>query len=761
MARSVALHPNHKETVRRALECNGFLTQGDLAANLEIALSTVNNFFTCKKVSISKFEQICETLNLDKREITQPIQVNQQLFNPVLFNAETWVGRESIVNTQLANLKGETRLLWITGISGIGKTTLGECLASQAWGSNPSFQWIYVEILDGQSPDFATGAAYLLTQMGEPELDPQECNDPKRLSERLVRKLQTHPYWIQLDSLERLLNSKGSTSTEFADNHWALFFRHCMTAQNFASHLILTAQAFPSSLAEFSDRYPNVWSEIRLGGLAEEEERLDFFKKRDVNMDASTNRDILNRIAQIYEGHPLVLKVIAEEIREEFASDVSRYWQTNQTEFEQVARDLNTTRLDERLYNDALDKKVRERIRKSLKQLPKDALDLICCCSVFRRPVPMLFWLEMIEGSNPQQQKAAYRVLSDRALIEREGHHQNQPLIRLHNLIRDVAYDLLKADNLTWQQAECKAAHLWLTEYRPAIDAPKLEIVRGYLEAIAHYCNMEDWDMIADLVNTEIERGKSLDCQLFVWSYYREFLLLQSQLLSIAQRLEDSQQERCALNQLGNAYHALGNYEQSIDFYQSSLTIVREMGDRQGEGRILGNLGMAYNRLGKYEKAIGLYHQSLNISRKIDDLQGEGITLGNLGSLYFYRGQYEDAISFYQQHYIIECKIGDRQGEGIALANLGEAELKVEQYSESFTHNQLALEIFREIGDRASESATLKNLAELHQALGKIEKAQHYCHQALALATELGIPLAAECEALLQTLEISSEAQQS
>jgi hypothetical protein len=46
-------------------------------------------------------------------------------------------------------------------------------------------------------------------------------------------------------------------------------------------------------------------------------------------------------------------------------------------------------------------------------------------------------------------------------------------------------------------------------------------------------------------------------------------------------------------------------------------------------------------------------------------------------------------------------------------------------------------------------------LAELHQALGEVEVAQQYCQQALALATELGIPLAAECEALL--LKINEE----
>ncbi len=60
--------------------------------------------------------------------------------------------------------------------------------------------------------------------------------------------------------------------------------------------------------------------------------------------------------------------------------------------------------------------------------------------------------------------------------------------------------------------------------------------------------------------------------------------------------------------------------------------------------------------------------------------------------------------------------------------------------------------IFREIGDRDFEAKALKNLAELHKALGNIEMARQYCQQALELATELGIPIAAECEALMKSL---------
>jgi tetratricopeptide (TPR) repeat protein len=96
----------------------------------------------------------------------------------------------------------------------------------------------------------------------------------------------------------------------------------------------------------------------------------------------------------------------------------------------------------------------------------------------------------------------------------------------------------------------------------------------------------------------------------------------------------------------------------------------------------------------------------------------------------------------------IAREIGDRTGEGVALANVGETQRKLERYPESLTHNHTALEIFREIGYRLGEIEALKNLAELHQAWGEVEVARQYCQQTLALATELGIPLVAECEAL-------------
>jgi len=234
---------------------------------------------------------------------------------------------------------------------------------------------------------------------------------------------------------------------------------------------------------------------------------------------------------------------------------------------------------------------------------------------------------------------------------------------------------------------------------------------------------------------------------------YEEAIDFYQQRLTIAREIGDRQGEGNALGNLGVAYNSLGRYEEAIDFHQQYLTIAREIGDRLGEGTALGNLGIAYHSLGRYEEAIDFHQQYLTIAREIGNRLGEGTALGNLGNAYNSLGRYEEAIDFHQQSLTITREIGDRQGEGVGLVNMGTTQLKLEQYSESLTNNQAALDIFQEIGSREGEAEALKNLAELHHALGAIDLARQYCQQALVLAIELGIPLAAECEALQLKLD--------
>ncbi|WP_416669401.1 tetratricopeptide repeat protein [Egbenema bharatensis] len=447
---------------------------------------------------------------------------------------------------------------------------------------------------------------------------------------------------------------------------------------------------------------------------------------------AGRDGDYLRRIGKLYAGHPLVLRVIAEDIKRT-GGNIERYWRQGGFAEQEAHRPAKFSRR-------RLQLEVKQRVSEALARLPEDALQLLCCASVYRRPVPASFWFALRPERNEAQQQATLNLLQARSFAEEDweaeswyGADADIPL-RQHNLIRSVTYERLKADPVTWQMAERQAAERWLTAYEPDPDAPGLEKLRGYLEALHHYCELEDWDKASQIYTYQIpSTNQALHWQLLIWGYYKELVAVSSKL---ADKIT-SQTKRLCLNQIGNAYYSLGNVKQSIEYYQQALNFTRQTGDRQGEGNALGNLGNAYRSLGNYRQAIDFHQQHLTITREIGDRGGEGNALGGLGNAYDSLGNYPQAIDYYQQWLTIAREIGDRQGEGKALGGLGNAYDSLGNYPQAIDFHQQNLTIAREIGDRQGEGRALGNLGIAYYRLGNYPQAIDYYQQHLTIAQEI------------------------
>lgn len=462
MPRSVALHPDHRQTVVLALERNGFLTQGDLAAHLEIALSTVSNFCRGVRVSIAKFEEISAALGLEPRDLmlakgglhNTALQDDAGL--PLTFYAydEGWVGREVLVAELAAQMQGHCRLLIITGIAGVGKTALAERLSLELSRFGVPLRET-VEAED-QVPDFASFAARMLEKLGE-AVTPSDRADRPQLLARLVQVLQTRRQLLLIDSLEEWLQGNEQEGwSEFKDEGFLQFFQRVLAADSFQSRILLTSQEMPSQLLAMGTRYRNHWATQLLTGLSASE-RLALFDKTGLAPDPDTEgHTYLVRMGQAYEGHPLALRIIAGEIGSRpYFGNVVAYWQRYGHEIEMVEQAIAAAAVGQAVgvedrwqldrFTQTLRRNVRQRLEQTFQRLRQEArwaYILLCEAAVYRCAVPEDWWLSHLDywDCAPEKGRLALDALRDRFLVE-EAIMSDRYTLRQHSLIRSVALE--------------------------------------------------------------------------------------------------------------------------------------------------------------------------------------------------------------------------------------------------------------------------------------------------------------------------------
>ena len=465
MVRSICVHPDHQSTLTAAFKRNGILTQEQLAANLLIALSTVNNFCRGINVSVSKFTEICDALGLEPSLISRSLDAETSLegkseddATPIVtaqfFAYDAfWVGRESLIAELSDRLHSSCRLLLIAGLSGIGKTALSERLTLALQTQRSGDRLLRENFDNPNDDDFASFAARLLEECNL-AVAPEERGQSDLLSRRLVAYLQANPTLVLIDSLEQILQGNETTGwSEFKDSGFLSFFRAILATPTFQSRFILTSQERPPELDAIASRYPNFYFAQPLTGLSEIEQEALFAQT------GFTPHAALTRMGKAYEGHPLALRTILGEIGDRpFFGNVDAYWKRYGKEIEAVEKAIaaaaagDTTgagdkwRLDR--FTRALQLSVQQRLEYTFARLRQDAkfaYILLCESSVYRCPVPEDWWLSHLEdwAQDEVEQLRALEVLRDRYLVE-EKFEEAELLLKQHNLIRSVSLAHLK-----------------------------------------------------------------------------------------------------------------------------------------------------------------------------------------------------------------------------------------------------------------------------------------------------------------------------
>ncbi|WP_414530450.1 tetratricopeptide repeat protein, partial [Nodularia chucula] len=539
-----------------------------------------------------------------------------------------WQGRtEEIAKIQQWLTDENTFLIGTEGIGGTGKSTLSAKIYDEIGGFPKRF---WADVSNGAS--FSDLARKVLQEFGFP-VPEQET----QLVEALIRCLRTGQFLLIIDNLESVLQ---------ADRQWgSLFYGDFFNAwveSGSKSKVLVTTRERPE--------LPKGFAWLTLKGL-QLKEGVALLTELEIRGDKA-------KFVKLVDGHPLLLKLVADLLKEEYSQDpdLSRLVDLGLGNLPQLLTDPHVIGVHRRenvgmvLVLDA-----------SFARLSEVQKALLLNISVYRGAINSAAALAVLPGSSAAEIEQELRNLVKRSLLVEKLNGKRwfefQPVV--------LEYVRYKAGDQT--EAHQRA----IDYYRSIAKQPPWNTkddVKEYLEIFDHFYQLEDYNSAFDSIWV---------CHEFLSlrGYYADKVELYGQLVSKWAELEarENWNYRASLISLGNAYNDLGQYQRAIEFHQQSLEISREIGDRSGEGISLGSLGNAYLSLGEYQRAINFHQQSLEISREIGDRRGEGNSLGNLGNAYNSLGQYQRAIDFHQQSLDIKGKIGDRRGEGNSLGNLGNA----------------------------------------------------------------------------------------
>ena len=407
------------------------------------------------------------------------------------------------------------RILLISGIGGVGKTTLACALVETRPASVPLPFWFDF----GKKTDVTLGdfLEKLAGYMNAPEIagfraEKRDAgqDDINRLTGELQRREQL---WLIFDNLETILDDRY-----FHDQSMDLLFTSLLGSTHNAK-IIVTSRVLP--LLKNGDYLIDSLDEKReLKGL-----KLNFaviyLMKNGLE---GLEREKLEELTTGVDGHPLALRLLIELVKKFGVSDILKdlsMWQKRKEDTIKKAR-----RLFEKLAGDE-----------------KELLENI---AVFRKPETMDAIKAMFTERTSDD---AVEKLMDKSLLETDlkGNYW------LHPLIRDFSYDDLDNKKEIHQLAFSYYKSLKLPEKRTNKDD-----FQSLIEACYHACKAEEYDEAASIIF-----NRNLYEDLDRWGEIRTLIELYGGLLpenhfSDTILLRDKQTHVAVLGNLGIAYFHLG-----------------------------------------------------------------------------------------------------------------------------------------------------------------------------------------------------------
>lgn len=180
------------------------------------------------------------------------------------------------------------------------------------------------------------------------------------------------------------------------------------------------------------------------------------------------------------------------------------------------------------------------------------------------------------------------------------------------------------------------------------------------------------------------------------------------------QKTDNLLMQSTVLNNLGNAYIDLADYNSAVESYKKSLKINELINNQSGIAKAYNNIGETYRYRGNYGQALEYYLQSLKIGELLEDTLGISVYINNIGIIYYEQRKYNDAIRFFQQAVSFGTMVNFNRGLAESYNYLGLTRKRLGEFDEALVNFNKSLKISQDYGDKVGQAASLVSIGMLN-----------------------------------------------
>ena len=211
--------------------------------------------------------------------------------------------------------------------------------------------------------------------------------------------------------------------------------------------------------------------------------------------------------------------------------------------------------------------------------------------------------------------------------------------------------------------------------------------------------------------------------------------------LNLSEKLNYKKGMALANKYIGMGYYFQGDYWETINFWQKSLSNFESINDIVGISNILNNIGAVYWAEGDDIRALEYYLRSLKAAEQISDTLRIVTARLNIGTIYLKKeSTHNQAKEYYLAALPLIESLGDHDAEGTATVNLGEiyygkGQLDTTLYSENALYFDTALYYYERSLEAFKQSST-GNVPVAMTSIGKVYMQREEYERAIEIQNE-------------------------